>query len=278
MKTSFLGKKLSQVGTAAAVAGVFMMAPLQAQAVALNWSNLSGGVPGAFILLDKLNTISSPQNYTAVNNVGADKILNDGDSFSETLNLITNSSSFGNNATSFDLGGDYRLNVSIAGTIDNTGGTPITLNANNSVSSGADSTFDIVFNSATIQLFNNVTNELIANLSFESGGGSNIQLVAGSLISDVTVNALLGPGCVNCDPYILDTGLGSIAGSSIFTITTGSTRFLNFNGSNFATNTLNINLQDNGQSTTFVPEPASLALMGIGLLGLGAFRRGKKFN
>lgn len=269
--------KLSQVGTAAAVAGVFMMAPIQAQATALNWSNLDGaGTPGVFILLDKLNTIASPQLYTAVNNVGDDKILNDGDTFTESINLITNSSSLGGGGTVFGLGGDYKFEVTINGTIDNTQGTAITLNPDNTVTTGADSVFDLVFDTATIGLFNFVTNEHIADLNFQSGGGSNIQLVAGSFIGDITINALLGPGCLNCDPYVLDSGLGSIAGSNFLTITTGSTRFMGFDGSNFDTNTIVVNLQDNGQSTTFVPEPASLALMGIGLLGLGAFRRAKK--
>ena len=280
---NFLIKKLSLSATAAAVAGVLMAAPIQAQAAALNWSNLDGaGTPGAFILLDKLNTIASPQIYTASHDLGADNTLTAGDTFSQTLTLLTNSSSLGGGGTVFGLGGDYRFQVTLDGTITSTSGTPIVLNADNSVSSDATSTFSIGFNDnafTTISLFNNATSDLIASLDFQSGGGSDLQLVAGSFIGDVTLNALLGgPGCVNCDPYLATEGGGTITGTEYLTITTGSARFLSFAGSDFATSTLIANLQDNGESSTFVrvPEPASLALMGIGLLGLGAFRRAKK--
>jgi hypothetical protein len=290
MKKPLLGKKLSQIGVAAAIAGLFGTTAMQAQAVAIQMKDLPGG---SFITLDKLNTIASPQYYQAITNVGADNILNTGDTFSEQLTLLINSSSLGGGLVDTSLGGDYRFEVNLQGAIGNVSGASITLNPDSSVTSPAGSSFDINFTSGTISLFDNVTNTHITDLAFQSGGGSSLQLVAGSFIGDITLNTLLGGAnctAASCDPYILNGSGGSLAGAGIelLTITTGSARLttgqgsqpLSFAGSSFATNTLVVNLQDNGQSTTFVgrvPEPASLALIGIGLLGFAATGRKKKF-
>ncbi|MEO6563929.1 MAG: PEP-CTERM sorting domain-containing protein [Nitrosospira sp.] len=294
MKKTLLGRKLSQVGVAAAVAGLFATAPMQAQAVALEFKDLNP--TGGFISLDKLNTISSPQYFSAATNLaiaGGVNTLDVGDTFSQHLSLLTNSSSLGGGIQNFALGGDYRFDVLLNGAVTNTIGAPITLNPDNTVTSPAGSIFDVAFTSGTISLFDNVTSTHITDLLFQSGAISGIQLVAGSFIGDVTINTLLGganctPGA--CDPYILNGSGGTLAGVGLelFTITTGSARVTDgtggspasFAGSDFATHSLVVNFQDNGQSTTFnnrVPEPASLALIGIGLLGFAATRRGKKF-
>ncbi|SFU35506.1 PEP-CTERM sorting domain-containing protein [Nitrosospira multiformis] len=283
MKRSFFETKLSQVGVAAAVAGLFATAPMQAQAVALQFKDLNP--TGGFITLDKLNTIASPQNFHATTDVGINKILDNGDTFTSTFNLLTNSSSLGAGATNFNLGGDYRFEVALNGVVTNAMGAPITLNPDDTVTNPAGSSFGINFTSATIGLFDNITNTHITDLMFQSGGGSDIRLLAGSFIGDITLNTLLGGAnctAASCDPYILDGSGGSLtgAGLELLTITTGSERFLSFDGSIFADNRLQINFQDNGQSTTFVgrvPEPASLALIGIGLLGFAATGRKKKF-
>lgn len=289
MEKSLARKKLSSVGVAAAVAGLFATAPMHAQAVALQFKDLNP--TGAFISLDKLNTISSPQYFLSAVNVGADKAISNGDTFSESLTLITNSSSLGGGAQNFALGGDYRFQVTLSGDITNVVGTPIVLNPDNSVTTSASSTFSVNFTSGTISLFDNVTNTHITDLLFQSGGASDIRLLAGSFIGDVTINTLLGGAnctAASCDPYLLNGSGGSLAGFGLelFTITTGSARVTDgtggapatFAGSDYATNSLVVNFQDNGQSTTFnqIPEPASLALIGMGLLGFGATRRWKK--
>ncbi|GAB1719735.1 MAG: hypothetical protein NTAFB09_14660 [Nitrosospira sp.] len=289
MEKSLARKKLSSVGVAAAVAGLFATAPMHAQAVALQFKDLNP--TGGFVSLDKLNTISSPQYFFASNNVGADHTITAGDTFTESLTLLTNSSSLGGGAQNFALGGDYRFQVTLSGDITNVVGTPIVLNPDNSVTTSASSTFDVTFTSGTISLFDNVTNTHITDLLFQSGGASGIRLLAGSFIGDVTINTLLGGAnctAASCDPYLLNGSGGSLAGAGLelFTITTGSARVTDgtggapatFAGSDYATNNLVVNFQDNGQSTTFnqIPEPASLALIGMGLLGFGATRRWKK--
>ena len=78
----------------AAVAATAVALPMQANAAALQFANLDGaGTPGAFLLVDKLNSISSINPYLTNVNVGPNKTLDDGDTLSESLGLITNSSS-----------------------------------------------------------------------------------------------------------------------------------------------------------------------------------------
>jgi hypothetical protein len=279
-------KKLTVASAATALVSALALIPAQAQASVLQFANLDGaGAPtGTWVTLDKLNTISSPAYYSAFSNLGADKTLTAGDSFTENLSLVTNSSTLGLGANNGALNNDYRLEVTNTGTFYNVSGTAIVINADNSVTSDATSKFSVNFGSSTIKLFNNFTNTLIANLIFQSGGGSNIQLVVDQFIGNITLNAKIdtanapcGPGTNLCDSYIKGEFGNSVTNQEVAIVSTGSATFLGFDGSNYATNILQTNFSDNGQGNRFkVPEPASLGLLGLGLLGMGSLRRGKK--
>ncbi|AMK75853.1 hypothetical protein A1342_07630 [Methylomonas methanica] len=279
--------KLKTLGMALALAS----APVVTNATAIQLLNTDAG--GSFVTLDKLNITSTTPVYTTTVNVGADNILSNGDVFTESINFIVNSSSLTGFPLNFDLAGDYLFSASLSGTVQNLTGTGITLNADNSLSGVATTFFDVAFNAAVnnILLQNLDIPANVANLSVVSGGSSSIQLVAGTLLGDITINALVNtaPGQLyqtSGTPYLRDS-LGNILTTDLLTITTGSARVCNSSiascttqtglTGNFAAKTIDIEFFDNQAAQTYsqVPEPASLALLGIGLLGMSGFKRSK---
>ena len=286
--------------TAIAVAGGLAFATPAMATDIIQMADLDGaGNPtGAFVTLDKLNTsvVTGGGTYGAVHSladVGGANTLDNGDGFSETITLVTNSSQLAGGGTSFALGGDYRIEATLTGVVSNIQGTGITLNADGTVSGLATTTFDVNFNASplsSVQLYNNFTNQQIAELDLTSGGASGLQLVAGTPIGDLTINAELGtdaaPFNVVGDTYILDEFGASLINVITNTITTGSVRIASaddaaaagFAGVVFGdpnTNLLTVVFTDNGQTTTFqqVPTPAPLALLGLGLIGLAVRRK-----
>ena len=281
-------KKLHFSAAAAALVGSLAMVPMQAEAFpSLNFLNTDTlGGSNSYVNVFKLNTnanIDTLGAYTTFVQLGADNALSVGDVFTESFLLTSVASQAGGLA----LSGDYNITVSLTGkitnlygagalTVDNLGPAGATRVINTGVN------FDIAFTNANLSLYDAKHGAgfgtFITTMDFISGGAGAISLVAGSLISPVTLNTALNCTSTTCDPYVKDALGNTLNGTSPTTVTTGSTRFVGFDGTTFVDGgtSLFVNFLDNGEATTFpAPEPGVLSLVGLGLLGLG-FRKAKK--
>lgn len=260
------------------LAVALLTAPVMANANAIQLKNTDGA---GFVTLDKLNISSVFSTYENTVNVGADHTLNNGDTFTETIHFQTTGSNLAALGLNLKLSGDYFFDAVITGAIQNLVGTGILINPDNSLTGLNTSLFNVFFNPAinNILLSDANSGTQVANFSLTSGGASAVQLVAGTVLSDVainaTINTALGGIYQNTGTPFLRDASGNILTTDPLTVTTGSARVVGTVG-NRAKDEIKITFFDNGAAQTYpVPEPTSLGLIGIGMLLISAFKRSR---
>ncbi|WP_100656466.1 PEP-CTERM sorting domain-containing protein [Alteromonas flava] len=286
-------KKLVALGLATAFAANV------AQADPITFDPDGSGTDYSPILVDlfSLNIRPATASYSVFQDFGADNALNDGDTFSETFTFNWTEWSEGLNFGGF--GTDVQWTLTLDGYITDVqydAGVPTITDPLNDFTGNtsflddlANTSFQTVFNPTSVSPSVNMTATYMGNVIgifdlLAGVSGTPVALAddnSAAFVFKFKMNETFAANFADFDNVWSDHNGDPLDQDLIFAVGDGSTTINGVTGFTQDQQTGNwvadISVSDNGATLEFnVPEPTSLAALGLGLLGLAGFRRFSK--